>query len=150
MLNLKSLAAAFMFASFAVLTGTTANAEQAVLVAQKEIKFDPVDPKDAMAGEVAVLAGDPSKPGPFTLRLRFKAGSMVKTHSHSTAEYVTILSGKGRMSFGDVPDESKAVPFAAGSFLYLPAGQTHAVWVDEDAVADLYSTGPFDEKFVQN
>lgn len=127
-----------------------AYAEDAVLLAGKDVKFAMADPKRPMAGEMAVLSGDPSKPGAFTLRLRLKAGYMAKTHSHSTSEYVTVLSGKGRMFFGNVPDEANATAFAAGSFLYLPAGQTHTLWIDEDTTADLYSTGPFDEKYVQN
>ena len=145
-----TLFAVLALVAFAATLGSPAHADDAILVAAEDIKFAMVDPKDPMAGEIAVLAGDPSKPGPFTLRMRLKAGSMVKTHSHSTAEYVTVLSGKGRMSFGDVPDESHAKTITAGGFLYLPAGQTHTLWIDEDAVADLYSTGPFDEKYVQN
>ncbi len=141
---------AFLAAFAALAVSVSAQAEEPILLAQNEIGFGLVDPKDAMAGEVAVLSGDPSKPGPFAVRLRFKAGSMVKTHSHSTAEYVTILSGKGRMSFGNAPDEANAKEIAAGSFLYLPAGKTHTLWIDEESVADLYSTGPFDETFVQN
>lgn len=127
-----------------------AHAEQPLLAGPMDIKFAPVDPKDPLAGEAALLAGDPSQPGSFVMRLRLKAGSFVKAHSHSTGEYVTVLSGKARMSFGDEPDEANAKPLTAGSFLYLPAGQTHSLWIDEDAVADLFSTGPFDEKYVQN
>ena len=138
------------FLTFAAPFSSSANAEDAVVVSGKDIKFDMVDPKDPMAGEMAVLAGDPSKSGPFTVRMRLKAGAMVKPHSHSTGEYITILSGKARMSFGDIPDEAHAKTLSAGDFLYLPAGQTHTLWIDEDAVGDLYSTGPFDEKYVQN
>ncbi len=143
---------ATLIAALALLAfgASSAYAEDAVLLAGKDVKFGLVDPKDPMTGEMAVLSGDPSKPGAFTLRLRLKSGYVAKTHSHSTAEYVTVLSGKGRMSFGDVPDEANAMTFSAGSFLYLPAGQTHTLWIDEDTTADLYSTGPFDEKYVQN
>lgn len=130
--------------------GSLARAADALVIDSKDIKFDMADPKDPMAGEMAVLAGDPSKPGPFTVRARLKAGAMVKTHSHSADEYVTILSGKARMSFGDVPDEAHAKNLTAGGFLYLPAGQTHTLWIDEDVVGDIYSTGPFDEKYMQN
>jgi|GEM_PF-5518868 len=141
---------ATLIAALALLAfgASSAHAEDAVLLAEKNVKFGLADPKDPMAGEMAVLSGDPSKPGAFTLRLRLKSGYMAKTHSHSTAE--PCCPARGRMSFGNVPDEANAETFAAGSFLYLPAGQTHTLWIDEDTTADLYSTGPFDEKYVQN
>lgn len=142
--------AALVFAFVASTAGISAHSEEAVLLTPQNIVFSPVDPKDPMAGEVAVLAGDPSKPGPYALRARLKAGSSVKTHSHSTAEYGTVLSGKARMSFGDKPDEANAKTITAGSFLALPAGRTHTLWIDEDSVVDIYSTGPYDEIFVPN
>ncbi|MGH6820005.1 MAG: cupin domain-containing protein [Methylocella sp.] len=138
------------FALAAPLLVSPANAEDAIIVTDKDIQFAMVDPKDPMAGEIAVLAGDPSKPGLFAVRIRLKAGSVEKTHSHSAAEYATVLSGKARMSFGNTPDETKAVTLTGGSFLYVPAGQTHTMWVDEDIVGDVFSTGPFDEKYVEN
>jgi uncharacterized RmlC-like cupin family protein len=55
------------------------------------------------------------------------------------------MSGRALMSFGEKSDKSKAVTLTAGSFLYLPGGQFHTLWIEEDAVADLYSMGPFDE-----
>jgi quercetin dioxygenase-like cupin family protein len=121
-------------------------ADEPGVIGTGEVVFGPANPAHPDSGEeIAVLAGDPSKPGPFVVRMRVKAGTMVPVHTHSTPEYVTVLSGKALMSFGKTSDKSKAVTLTAGSFLYMPGGQYHALWVEEDAVADLYSTGPFDE-----
>lgn len=121
-------------------------ADEPAVVGASEAVFGPADPAHPEAGmEIAVLAGDPSKPGPFVLRGRIKAGTMVPAHKHSTPEYMTVLSGKALMSFGTKSDKSTAVTLTTGSFLYMPAGQYHTLWVEEDAVADLYSMGPFDE-----
>lgn len=121
-------------------------ADEAAVVGASEVVFGPADPAHPDSGEeIAVLAGDPSKPGPFVARFRVKAGTMVPAHTHSAPEYVTVMSGKALMSFGKTSDKSKAVTLTAGSFLYLPGGQYHTLWVEEDAVADLYSMGPFDE-----
>ncbi len=123
-------------------------ADEATVIGASEVMFSPADPAHPDAGEeIAVLAGDPSKPGPFVARMRVKAGTMDPTHKHSMPEYVSVLSGKALMSFGEKPDKSKAVTLTAGSFLYLPGGQYHTLWVEEDAVADLYATGPFDQTF---
>jgi quercetin dioxygenase-like cupin family protein len=93
--------------------------------------------------DVAVLYGDPSKDGPFTLRFKFPDGYEVATHSHPTAEFVTILSGKGRMAFGETADAASAQPLAPGGFMVLPAGAWHHLWIDADMIIELHSTGPF-------
>ena len=93
--------------------------------------------------EVAVLYGDPAKPGPFALRFKFPAGYSIPTHSHPTDELLTIVSGKARMSFGEMADEASAKPLTEGSFMSLPAGAWHRLWIDADTVIELHSTGPF-------
>jgi quercetin dioxygenase-like cupin family protein len=144
---LKSISKIATAASLCLLVQTPgqALADEATVIGASEVVFGPADPAHPEAGDVAVLAGDPSKPGPFVMRLRVKAGAMVPAHKHSTPEYVTVMSGRALMSFGEKSDKSKAVTLTAGSFLYLPGGQFHTLWIEEDAVADLYSMGPFDE-----
>jgi quercetin dioxygenase-like cupin family protein len=93
--------------------------------------------------EVAVLYGDPTKDGPFTLRFKFPAGYEIATHSHPTDEFVTIVSGKGRMAFGATADAASAQPLAPGAFTVLPAGAWHHLWIDADMIVELHSTGPF-------
>ena len=93
--------------------------------------------------QMAVLFGDPTKEGPFTIRFKFPAGYEVPTHSHPTDEFLTILSGKGRMAFGENAAESGAQELVAGTFTNLPAGAWHKLWIDADAVVELSSIGPF-------
>jgi len=93
--------------------------------------------------EVAVLYGDPSKPGPFAIRFKFPAGYEVPTHSHPTDEFITVISGKGRMSFGENAAAATAEPLPAGAFMSLPGGAWHHLWIDAETVVELHSTGPF-------
>ena len=37
-----------------------------------------------------VLSGDPTKAGPFTVRLRLPAGYQIPAHSHPTTEAITV------------------------------------------------------------
>src|SRR5690242_17709870 len=41
----------------------------------------------------ANLVGDPTKPGPYTIRLTFPDGYKLAPHTHPDARQVTILSG---------------------------------------------------------
>lgn len=83
----------------------------------------------ANEGQLSVLAGDPSKPGPFTARFRFPAGYAGATHSHPVDEFITIFSGKGRMAFGLRGEEAGATPFGPGSFINLATGVWHGFCV---------------------
>ena len=93
--------------------------------------------------QVAVLSGDPSKSGPFVLRFKFPAGYELATHSHPTDEFLTIISGKARMAFGENADMAHAQPLTASAFTILPAGAWHHLWVDAETIVELHSTGPF-------
>jgi quercetin dioxygenase-like cupin family protein len=93
--------------------------------------------------QVAVLYGDPSKAGPFALRFKFPAGYQIPTHSHPTDELLTVLSGKARMSFGEDASEKTADSMTQDSFMVLPAGHWHALWIDSETIIELHSTGPF-------
>jgi len=93
--------------------------------------------------QVAVLYGDPAKTGPFALRFKFPKGYGIPTHSHPTDELITVLSGKARMAFGEDASEKTAEPMSPGSFMSLPAGYWHELWIDDETIVELHSTGPF-------
>ena len=122
---------------------------KAGIVPAEALKWAPAQglPPGAQA---AILFGDPSKPGPFALRFNFPAGYEIPTHSHPTDEFITVISGKGRMTFGETADAATSQPLPAGAFMSLPAGAWHHLWIDSDAILELHSTGPFDVHVHQN
>lgn len=93
--------------------------------------------------QAAVLYGDPSKQGLFAIRFKFPAGYEIPTHSHPTDEFITVISGKGRMAFGEDATADQAKPLVAGTFMVLPAGAWHHLWIDDETVVELHSMGPF-------
>ena len=93
--------------------------------------------------EMAVLFGNPGKIGPFAVRFKFPAGYEIPTHSHPTDEVLTVLSGEGRMAFGQKVDAAHAKPLVAATFTTLPAGAWHHVWIDAETVIELHSSGLF-------
>jgi quercetin dioxygenase-like cupin family protein len=93
--------------------------------------------------QIAVLYGDPSKAAAFAVRFKFPDGYEIATHSHPTDEFLTVISGKARLAFGEKADAASAQPFPVGAFMSLPAGAWHHLWVDADTVLELHSTGPF-------
>jgi quercetin dioxygenase-like cupin family protein len=123
-------------------------AETAMIVVPDALKWAPAQGLPPGA-EIAVLYGGPSNEGPFAVRFKFPAGYEVATHSHPTDEFLTVVSGSGRMAFGENASAAGAQSLPAGAFMTLPAGAWHHLWFDTATVIELHSTGPFDIKFAK-
>ena len=65
---------------------------------------------------LAVLEGDPSKTGPFTMRLEMPAGYRIPPHFHAVDERVTVISGAFQVGMGDTFDEGKLTTLPPGTF----------------------------------
>jgi quercetin dioxygenase-like cupin family protein len=108
---------------------------------------------DAPAGlppgaKLAVLDGDPNKPGSFTVRLKTPAGYKIPPHTHPTAERVTGISGTARIGMGEKFDETTAREIAPGSFVVLPADMAHFASMADETIVQIQSEGPFQIKYV--
>jgi len=103
----------------------------------------------AMPGmEQLKLVGDPAKPGPYTLRLKFPAGYKLAPHTHPDSREVTILTGTWYTGYGETFDAAKLKALPAGSFYTEPANVPHFVEVREPVVIQVSGTGPSGRKFV--
>ncbi|MBG0795045.1 cupin domain-containing protein [Methylocystis sp. H62] len=93
--------------------------------------------------EMAVLYGDPSREGDFVVRIKAPKGYRVPPHTHSKPELVTIISGAFSFGRGQAADRATVEKLPAGSFISMPAGVLHYVFVDEDSVLQINATGPW-------
>ncbi|MGZ9410232.1 MAG: cupin domain-containing protein [Methylocystis sp.] len=93
--------------------------------------------------EMAVLYGDPSREGDFVVRIKAPKGYRVPPHTHPKAELVTIISGAFSFGRGQAADRATVEKLPAGSFISMPAGVLHYVFVDEDSVLQINATGPW-------
>jgi quercetin dioxygenase-like cupin family protein len=98
--------------------------------------------------KMALLEGDPTKEGPFVMRLQFPDGYHVPTHTHPKTERVTVISGTGYLAAGEALDRSSAKKLPAGSFGYWPAGMKHAAWFEGETVIQLHGIGPWQINYV--
>jgi len=112
------------------------------------VQWGPAPPSVPKGAQAAVLAGDPGKPGPFTIRLKLPSGYKVPAHQHPTAEAVTVISGEFNIGMGDKLDEAKAQKLGPGSFVDLPANMNHFAFATAETVVQINSTGPFAIKYV--
>lgn len=101
-------------------------------------------PSGLPAGEqIAVIKGDPTKPGPYIIRLKSPAGAKIAPHWHPTAENITILSGDFTAGTGDSYDEGAMKTFGPGSFITMPAHMHHYAGSKGDSVIQIEGMGPF-------
>ncbi|MBV8363351.1 MAG: cupin domain-containing protein [Candidatus Eremiobacteraeota bacterium] len=97
-----------------------------------------------MAGtQMAVLAGDPTKPGPYTFRLKLAPNTTFGPHFHADTESVTVISGSLWVGLGDQIDQSKLMQLPAGSYVTVPQGIHHYALTKEETVLQLNGMGPF-------
>lgn len=98
--------------------------------------------------KLAVLEGDPSKPGPFTMRIMLPADYRVAPHSHPADEHVTVISGDFAVGMGDTFSESALNELPVGSFAMMRTGVHHFAWSKDGATVQLHGIGPWGLTYV--
>jgi quercetin dioxygenase-like cupin family protein len=114
-----------------------------VVVTPDKIQWGPAPAVFPAGAHFAVLAGDPSKPGPFVARIKAPDGYRIMPHWHPTGEYVTVISGEFRVGMGDKFDESSMQTLPTGSVAAMPAHHNHYAMTKGESVVQVNSTGPF-------
>lgn len=112
------------------------------------IKWGPAPPGLPRGAQAAVLAGNPERPGLFTLRLRFPPGYSVAPHTHPAAEHVTVISGQLSLGMGPRVQPRRMATLVMGGFANAPARMAHYVTTRSGAVIQITSQGPFAINYV--
>jgi len=106
----------------------------------------PADLVPPDGGRRVTILGDPSKPGPYVIRLVWEPGQGSHPHYHDQARYITVLEGTWWVSTGahsDVYDPDSMVPVPAGSFIYEPPnGHHYDMAKTERVVVQIAGMGP--------
>ncbi|HZR04106.1 MAG TPA: cupin domain-containing protein [Burkholderiales bacterium] len=119
-----------------------------VFINSNEIKWGDAPPSVPKGAKIAVLYGDPGKPGPFVIRLMAPAGYKIPPHWHSQTENLTIISGALYLGEGDKMDTAHAHALKAGGYHYLPAKAHHYAFTKVATVVQVHGDGPFDINYV--
>jgi quercetin dioxygenase-like cupin family protein len=114
---------------------------------------DKLEWKDAQAAlpagaKVVVLEGDPTKPGPFVMRLKLPDGYRIAPHTHPRPERVTVISGTLYVGMGTTFDKAKSYEMPAGTYGSWPAGMKHFGWFQGETILQLHGEGPWAVDYV--
>ena len=117
------------------------DAQGFVITKPGELKFAPNE--TGSGPDIAVVYGDPTKPGLYIIRARFKPGVMSKPHYHPSDRHVTVISGTWWAGTDASGDPSKTTPLGPGSYMMHPAGKVHYDGAkDVEAVVEIKGIGP--------
>lgn len=115
-----------------------------VILTPEDMKWAPAPDALPAGAEVAVLEGDPAKPGPYTMRLKMPADYRIPPHWHDSPEHVTVISGKFNLAKGEKEDAAiKGTELPPGSFFMMAPKSAHYAWVSEETVIQLHGRGPW-------
>jgi len=117
-------------------------------IAVDDIKWGEAPPSLPPGAKAAILEGNPAKPGPITLRLKFPANYKIMPHYHPAIEHVTVLSGSLRLGTGETFDEAKTTALGPGGFSILQTGVKHYVVCKEETVVQAHAIGPWGITYV--
>jgi uncharacterized protein DUF4437 len=108
-----------------------------------DIQWVDAPPSLPPGAKVAVLEGDPSKPGYFAMRLKSPDGYKIMPHWHPNVERITVISGTLNMGLGDTFDESKAHAMTAGSYGTMQPKVHHYAWTTGETELQITTLGPW-------
>ncbi|MCJ2134319.1 cupin domain-containing protein [Methylobacterium sp. J-026] len=113
------------------------------------VRYEPGPPNLPKGTLISRVAGDPAEPGPFVLRLKFPAHTVIAPHTHAKPETLTILSGSIYHAHGRTLDRTKGAALTAGGFVYLPEDMPHSLWTtDEPVELQVNGSGPFGLNYI--
>jgi hypothetical protein len=97
---------------------------------------------------MAVISGDPSKPGLFTVELSLPNGYRISPHWHPTDEHAEVKQGTFLVGMGDKLDLKLTKPMAAGDTGTIPALGHHFAAAKGATIIAITAMGPFAMTYV--
>jgi hypothetical protein len=111
-------------------------------------KWGDAPPSISKGAKLAVLMGDPSKEGPFVMRLKTPANYKIAPHTHTQAEQITVLSGTLILGMGEKIDKAHESALPAGGFHMLPGKTPHYAMSKVPTMIQVSGNGPFDINYL--
>jgi quercetin dioxygenase-like cupin family protein len=98
---------------------------------------------------LAVVVGQPSEAGPYTIRVRVPHGVKLMPHRHAEDRVYTVVSGVFFIGLGDRFDSEKLQAYPPGSVIVLPGNTSHFHWAKSgEYVTQVTAIGPLGLEYV--
>ncbi len=98
---------------------------------------------------LAIVVGEPSKSGPYTIRVRVPRGVTLMPHRHPEDRVYTVISGVFYIGLGDQFNPEKLEAYPPGSVVVLPGNTSHFHWAkSSEYVTQVTAIGPLGLEYV--
>jgi len=101
------------------------------------------------AVRLAVVVGDPSQPGPYTIRVKAPRGVTLPPHRHPEDRVYTVISGVFYVGRGEEFDANKLEAFPPGAVVILPGDTPHFHWAkSSEYITQVTGIGPLGLEYI--
>ena len=119
---------------------------RSILPEDVEWKPFPAFPPEA---RLAVLVGEPQKPGPYVVRVKVPSGVKLTPHKHPEDRIYTVMSGVFYIGLGEQFDGDKVKAYPLGSVIVLPGDTPHFHWAKSgEYVTQVTAIGPLGLEYI--
>ena len=92
---------------------------------------------------LAVIVGQPSEAGPYTIRVRVPHGVKLLPHRHPEDRVYTVISGVFYIGLGERFNAEKLEAYPPGSVIVPPGNTSHFQWAkSSEYVTQVTAVGP--------
>jgi quercetin dioxygenase-like cupin family protein len=117
-------------------------------VRAEEVEWAPYPAFPGLA-ELAVIDGDPSQPGMYTIRVKVHSNAKLPPHRHPEDRIYTVISGVFYIGVGERFDEERLNAYAPGAVVVLPGGTPHFHWARSGQyITQVSAVGPLGVEFI--
>jgi quercetin dioxygenase-like cupin family protein len=100
---------------------------------------------------LAVLVGEPSRPGPYVIRVKVPSGVKMMPHRHPEDRIYTVMSGVFYIGLGDEFDGDKVRAYPPGSVVVLPGDTSHFHWAKSgEYITQVTAIGPLGLEYIDS
>jgi quercetin dioxygenase-like cupin family protein len=101
------------------------------------------------SARLAVIVGQPSEAGPYTIRVRLPHGVKLMPHRHPEDRVYTVMSGVFYIGLGNQFDADKLQAYPPGSVIVLPGNTSHFHWAKSiEYVTQVTAIGPLGIEYI--
>jgi quercetin dioxygenase-like cupin family protein len=98
---------------------------------------------------LAVIVGQPSETGPYTIRVRVPHGVKLVPHRHPEDRVYTVISGVFYIGLGEQFNPETLEAFPPGSVIVLPGNTSHFHWAkSSEYITQVSAIGPLGLEYV--
>ncbi len=100
---------------------------------------------------LAVVVGQPSKAGPYVVRVRVPHGVKLMPHKHPEDRIYTVISGVFYIGLGDEFEADELEAYPPGAVIILPGNTSHFHWAKSgEYITQVSAIGPLGLEYVDS